>query len=1334
MSRKVANNKRALIAVPALAAGLLALGGPSSFGQAVPRVTTSVEGSSLVTLAGNTHPLAQARYDRGLAPASMTGRMLLLLKRSPEQQAQLDQLIADQQNPASPNFHKWLSPAQFGQQFGVADADLQSVSAYLASQGFNVGRVFSSKGAIEVSGTAAQIRNTFRTEIHQYAVNGQTFYANNADPRIPAALAPVVAGFASLNNFRISSAQNTQPATLDRTAHSARPLFDVPGGTTYAVTPGDLATIYNIPAATSYGNGGRGVAIGVVGDSNINLSYINNYRSTFSLPANTPNVIIDGNDPGVTNDAYVAYKQLEVAGAVAPNATLNYYTSATTDYDTGLDFAIIRAVEDNSVQVLAIGFQSCETNMGGSIAFLNLVWEQAAAQGMTVVAAAGNTGSAGCDVPGLAGAASNGLAVNGYASSPFVTAVGGTDFYYANANAYGTYWTKGSTQYSTAKSYIPEQAWNDSNLSTDAAPGTQVLMAGGGGLSKAGVDGIAVPTPQPSYQIGIVPGSISSTIRVLPDVAFFAGSGANNTTGYNNTSYLFCMADSDCKSGTPQFTVSGGTEASSAVFAGAMALVVGNQISLRGGSYPANQNIGVGNANPVLYNFVKKGAGVYHDVTIGSNKVQCTSKNCSGGYMTGYAAGAGFDAATGLGSFDITSLVANWSSAVPNTTGTSTSLSITDPKTGLPVTTVQHSAPVQFGVQVAGNGNAPTGDVAIYTNSPLAASAGQEVLTLTPGVNGSGVKVGQAIDGGNILLPGGTYQISARYAGDVTFAPSVSAAATFTVTPEASTMIIYGHNVNPSGSTIPYGSPVQITVEPFSAADKNNVSIPSGSVQVLDGSSVITSLPLNSEGATTFSSNLLNFGSHSIVLKYLGDASFTGSQTSAFNFSVTSAATQTVLNPSTQNVGVGGNNADGLTAVVKSATLPSNGTSPTGTVTFSTATPKTAPLVAGFDPNGNAISTASITIAPSDVPGSGVLSATYNPSGSNYSGSTSPQVPITATQSQYSGTSTVSFTLTDNNGTYQEVPGLSFPTNDSLVMNINVNTDTPDASYVTVYANGTAISGQLIPDANGNVAFTIPRQNGYLQLPSGQVQFTVQYDGWEEYLFGFDPIYQSPPASTNLSVTIIDNRTSADFSLQSNITTNQQNPLTAAAPAANYQLLLTSIYNFQSAYATTPINLTCSIPNNPGLQCSFSATAVTLGGSGFATSTLTVGPAPGNSIAGNTLPQSTTQRWWIAGGGATLACMFLFGIPDRRRRWQSLLGVIALVLISGGVSGCASRTASEMGLSGSANGNPSGTNGSVTPNATTVQPGVYTVVVTATTSTNTTIVHNLPVSVVVTNQ
>ncbi len=1333
MSRKLTSHIRAFTTVPAIAAGLLSVAGSAtSFGQTAPHGTGVPEQSRLVTLAGNTHPFAQARFDRGLAPASLSGRMLLTLKRSPEQEAALDQWIASQQNPASPNFHKWLTPEEFGKRFGVTEADLQRVTSYLSAEGFNVGRVYGGRNAVEITGTAEQIRRTFRTEIRRYAVRGRTFYANDRDPQIPAELASVVQGFASINNFKTTVAATATPASFDPATHRATPLYDIPSTGTYGVSPADLSTIYHIPGiASTYGQGGKGVKIGFVGDSNINLSYIENYRATFGLTASDPIIVLDGNDPGVTTDANIAYKQIELAGAVAPNASIYYYAAGTTDYDTGLDFALIRAIEDNTVQVLGVGYQSCETALGGSMAFFNQAWKQAAAQGMTIVVEAGNSGSAGCDVPGSSAGAVGGLAVNGMASTPYATAVGGTDFYYGT-NAYSKYWNTKATGYSSALSYIPEQAWNDSNTGNDSAAGTPSLLAGGGGPSTAGADGVNTPTAQPSYQIGVVPSSISSTARVLPDVSFFAGTGGNNTIGFNNSAYLFCMANSDCKTGAsqPQFTLSGGTEASTAVFAGAMALVVAYQNTLH---TPAAsiQNVGLGNVNSSLYYFVKNKVGTYHDVTVGNNKVQCSSTNCTNGYMTGYAAGTGYDAATGLGSFDITSLVSNW--PTPNSTSSATTVAVTNPTTGAPITTVQHSSPVSFTATVTGGGSAvPTGDVAIFTNSPLAAEAGQDVLTLSTVTNSNGTKVGQAVDPSNIYLPGGTYQIAARYAGDTTYGPSVSTAVTITVTPEPSKMVVYGHNVNYSGSTVPYGSPVQITAEPYSAGDPSNTAIPSGSLQVYDGSTLVTVLPINSEGSATFSSNLLSVGSHSIVLKYSGDASFQGSQTNAFNFSISSANTQTTLNPSTLNVGEGGNNADGLTAVVISTTLPSNGSAPSGTVTFSTSTPQTAPLVPGFDPNGNAIATASIAIQPSDVPASGVIHATYNPpNGSNYNGSTSSDVQFTQTTSQYNGTSTVSFTITDANGTYAAKSGLSFPTSDALTLNINVNTDTPNNSYVTIYANGTAISGQIYPDANGNLSFPIPRQNGYLQLPSGQVQFTIQYDGWQEYIFGF-PYYQSPPASTTLSVNIADNRTSADFSLQSSTTVNQQTPLTAASPSATFGLQLTSIYNFQSAYATTPINLTCAIPNNPGLKCSFSASSVTLGGSGFATSTMTVSAASGYAIAQSTAPVNPAMRWWMAGGGTALGCLFLFGIPSRRRAWQSTLGVFALAAISLGMGGCATSPANSFNSSSlKANGAP---NGTANLTGTAVAPGTYTVVVTATTTTNTTIVHNLPVSVVVTNQ
>ncbi len=208
--------------------------------------------------------------------------------------------------------------------------------------------------------------------------------------------------------------------------------------------------------------GGKNVNVGVIGDSDINVNYVNNYRTTFGLGTNPPWSWWMATIPASNDDAYIAYKQIELVSAVAPNATIYYYTSATTDYDSGIYFALLRAVEDNQVQVLLNGFQQCETAIGsGAMELVNEVSEQAAAQGITFVAASGNTGAAGCEVPGNAGTATTGFAVNGYASSPYVTAVGGTDFFYGST-AITTYWSNTNTGYKSALKYIPEQVWNDS--------------------------------------------------------------------------------------------------------------------------------------------------------------------------------------------------------------------------------------------------------------------------------------------------------------------------------------------------------------------------------------------------------------------------------------------------------------------------------------------------------------------------------------------------------------------------------------------------------------------------------------------------------------------------------------------------------------------------------------------------------------------------------------------------------------------------------------------------------------------------------------------------------
>src|SRR5208283_5152435 len=166
------------------------------------RITQAVDMENLVVLQGNTHPLARPEYDQGAAPDSLPmERMLLVLQRSAEQEAALRNLLDEQQIESSPNYHMWLTPEQFGQQFGPVDADIQAVTDWLGSQGFQVSRVAAGRTVIEFTGTAGAVSQAFHTEIHKFAVNGEEHWANASDPQIPAALAPVVAGLASLNNF-----------------------------------------------------------------------------------------------------------------------------------------------------------------------------------------------------------------------------------------------------------------------------------------------------------------------------------------------------------------------------------------------------------------------------------------------------------------------------------------------------------------------------------------------------------------------------------------------------------------------------------------------------------------------------------------------------------------------------------------------------------------------------------------------------------------------------------------------------------------------------------------------------------------------------------------------------------------------------------------------------------------------------------------------------------------------------------------------------------------------------------------------------------------------------
>jgi len=224
--------------------GVAALG-QSAAPQA--RIVQAAQSDKVVTLRGNVHPMARAANDRGLlADQQPITKIHVLLQRSAEQEAALQQLLAQQQDPNSSKFHSWLSPQEFGQQFGPVDSDLQAAKDWLTSQGFTGLKVNNGKTLIEFNGTAGQVRNAFHSEVHRLSVRGEEHFANMQEPQIPAALAPVVKGVVGLHNFH-PKPMLRRLGKFQRNASTGEvaPLFtftDV-NGTFYGVGPKDFATI-----------------------------------------------------------------------------------------------------------------------------------------------------------------------------------------------------------------------------------------------------------------------------------------------------------------------------------------------------------------------------------------------------------------------------------------------------------------------------------------------------------------------------------------------------------------------------------------------------------------------------------------------------------------------------------------------------------------------------------------------------------------------------------------------------------------------------------------------------------------------------------------------------------------------------------------------------------------------------------------------------------------------------------------------------------------------------------------------------------------------------------
>jgi Pro-kumamolisin, activation domain/Bacterial Ig-like domain (group 3)/Subtilase family len=987
------------------------------------RITQAVDDRNLVVLKGNTHPFARPAFDRGAAPGSLPmNRMLLVLRHSPEQEAAIKDLLAEQQNQQSPKFHQWLTPQQYGEMFGPSDDDIRSVASWLTSHGFEVSRVANSHHVIEFSGTAAQVQSAFHTSIHHYQVRGKDHWANAADPQIPAALAGVVSGVRSLHNFA-PRPMNHFAGTFRRIKDTGKimklnggPQFTFPAGCTgddcfWGLGPTDFATIYNLSPLWKAGIDGTGQSLAIVQRSNIDVQDVRNFRKLFGLPQNDPEIILDGPDPGLTPDEGEAIIDVEWSGAVAKGAKVKLVVSAITNTTDGVDLSALYIVDNNVAPVLSESFGQCEAFLGtAGNQFYNSLWQQAAAEGITAFVSTGDGSAAGCEDFNTSTETTTGLAVSGLASTPYNVAVGGTDLLaLLNPTKYFSLTNDPKTQ-ASALSYVPEIPWNDTctnpifalfgfsadpltNCNDPALQGIGIA-GGSGGVSSCTVsDGENLSScsggyAKPSWQTGA--GVPNDGKRDIPDVSLFAGNG------FLGAFYIFCEADINptpsCDVDPPytDFEGAGGTSFASPNFAGIMALVNQKTKSRQGNAnfvfYKLAAEENLANCNSTGASLPASSC-IFNDTTTGTIRTPCTPKspdcttegqNLAVGILTGYDSTVGYDVTTGLGTVNIANLVNNWKSVTftPTTTRLNVHPSV-----------IVHGQGVGIDIDVDAKSGTPTGQVALLTNGKNPAG------DFTLRANGR-------VDTTTNLLPGGVSNVTARYGGDPTYARSDSNSETVIVLPETSksTISFFTGDVfgpTPPFSSGPYGSPVFLRVD---VNGHSGFGVATGKVILTQNNQGVPGGPftLNSQGDTLTPNPTTTYsvGAHTVRATYLGDASFLPSIAQPMTFVITKAPTKTTLTakPTTAV-------KHALVTLSASIATQSLGNQPLGTVTFfagRTPLGPPVPVAGATDPSSGLVS-ATASLSASNLPvGTDKVTAVYS-GDPNYQTSTSTAVTITIT-------------------------------------------------------------------------------------------------------------------------------------------------------------------------------------------------------------------------------------------------------------------------------------------------------------------------------------------------
>ncbi len=1298
------HSSRAFWLVAGLMACLFVIASPLLAQQAPVLVTQTVNNSVRTVLPNNVHPLARPEFDQGEAPADLVlHRLMLVLKRSDQQETTLRRLIENQQYKKSPSYQQWLTPVEFGAQFGPADSDIAAVTNWLQASGFQVSQVSNGRTVIEFSGTAGQVKQAFGTAIHKYVVNGQQHLANASNPSIPTALAPVVAGVNSLHSFLKKPtnihvgtySEKTKQLTSPAPGLTSTTLCPPGEATCYAVTPFDFATIYNVlplwNAATPIN--GKGQTIAIVARTDIHPDDATTFWTLFGLgqngvPMPTLNPIIyNGPNPGIIDldDESEADTDTQWSGAVAPGATIDLVVSESTETADGVDLSAIYIVDNNLAPIMSTSFSECEANLGsGGVAFFGAIWEQAAAQGISVMVSSGDNGSAGCDDPNINSPAQGGLAVNGLASTPFNVAVGGTDFDQFSNQA--TYWKPASGNdaitHESAKGNIPETSWNQSctnalwvTVGGYGSTAEEVCNSKLDDLFPTGGGGGASGTPgwlgfKPAWQTG--PGVPADNTRDLPDVSLFA------SANFVGSFYVICQSDvvSGGVCDIDHLEGAGGTSFASPAFAGIMALVTQKKGSA------------VGNPNFVLYNLASNqatdcpAAGCFHDVPSGTtpqttNAMPCVTgtlncvTNTQGdqvGVLSGYTTTAGYDMVTGLGSVNAANLVNNWDKAT--FTPTNTTLALTVPAN----TTHGTAVPIAITVSPKSGSGTPTGDVALLVNPGTpGATPPNLAIDWFNLVNGAANCNGACTTS---LLPGGTnITVVAHYEGDTTYGGSYSSTASVTVKPENSSVIMPGVDIGANSSDSPvysnsvvYGSGgYALYTAGFSAywlrADVyslsngvcttpafGEVACPTGTISFTDNGGAAFVYPLNSAGYTEDQAIQLTGGTHTLVANYSGDNSYNASSTTA-TVTVTPAPTTiaNVASPSTANAGT----AFTVTATVTSS---SYGVAPTGTVKFFYGTTllgtATTTGTAGNFSSGVTASLAASLTASIPTAGTYNITATYTSGDANYaSQSSSNSVSITVNAS-------ATFTLGASPSSVTIAPGGAGGTSTITVTDVggftgNVSltaSGLPSGVTAGFSPNPTAATSTLTLTASGSTATGGPT--------------TVTITGTSGAL----------TATTTVALTV-----AQDFTVPATLT----NPPAANPGQSTSTTMLISPVG--GATFASNVTYTCTTGLPTGISsCLFTPASPITAGSSATTVTVTIqtlGPFTG--IAGTAVPnnerprmRSQNQRLWLP-LSLPLAGMLLVGLAGRRLpRSYKIVGLCLALAVTGFLVACGGGSSS----------------------------------------------------------